>query len=268
MTICIGSLCEKRRSAVVIADRMVTNLGLSVEFERDDTKIVKLTDNCLAVRSGDPLVAEEVFEDVIEAFKGVKQHRISEITKNVEEGLCELRKRRIEDEFFKPRGITIEEYYKNQAHFSEQLASMFEERIEEYDSGVNILIIGVDDKGSHLYLVDYTEHPRTSRRFDSIGFCSVGIGTPHAQNSLISNKCSPNLPLREVLYLVYEAKKKAEIAPGVGCMTDIAYIDSKGCHSISPDTESELKKILEAKTELIKPHEEKIKKMIKNLVIK
>ena len=41
MTICIGTICDNGKKAIVVTDRMVTSSGLSVEFEHE-TKILKI----------------------------------------------------------------------------------------------------------------------------------------------------------------------------------------------------------------------------------
>ncbi len=78
--------------------------------------------------------------------------------------------------------------------------------------------------------------PGVTRCFDSIGFHAIGSGLPHALNTLIARECNQNKSLIEVLLVVYEAKKMAEKAPGVGNKsTDITLINKDGIKYFSDE---------------------------------
>jgi hypothetical protein len=48
------------------------------------------------------------------------------------------------------------------------------------------------------------------------------------------------MSLPETLHSVYEAKTAAEVAPGVGKLTDMAVLDASGVHFLSDDALCEL----------------------------
>lgn len=56
------------------------------------------------------------------------------------------------------------------------------------------------------------------------GFAAIGIGKSHAESLLMFSGHSPMKPFTDTALLVYAAKKRAEVAPGVGKETDICFI--------------------------------------------
>jgi hypothetical protein len=56
---------------------------------------------------------------------------------------------------------------------------------------------------------------------DGIGFAAIGIGARHAESQIMLNKHSWNSPSVDSALLGYIAKKRSEVAPGVGEGTDV-----------------------------------------------
>ncbi|MEE9355563.1 MAG: hypothetical protein V3U75_08235 [Methylococcaceae bacterium] len=61
MTICIAGICENGLSLILASDAMLTNEGLSIEFEHPTKKMTCLSDCCIALTAGDALAYTEVF---------------------------------------------------------------------------------------------------------------------------------------------------------------------------------------------------------------
>jgi hypothetical protein len=55
---------------------------------------------------------------------------------------------------------------------------------------------------------------------DRVGFACVGVGAWHANSTLMLAGHTPSTPAPKALLNVYSAKKRAEVAPGVGTDTD------------------------------------------------
>jgi hypothetical protein len=60
-----------------------------------------------------------------------------------------------------------------------------------------------------------------------IGFCTIGAGRAEAHVSLAWREYQTSWSLAEGVFGAYEAKRAAELAPGVGDTTDIAIISGK-----------------------------------------
>lgn len=264
MTICIGVLCENRRYAVVASDRMLTNPILSVEFEHDEPKYEILSNTCVALTAGEALPPTELCREVILRVSRLTSPRINKISDTLCEEFRKYKKKRIEEKYFKPRGFnTIEEYLRLQRGLNDNVVLRLERAIESEKLGISFLVVGVDNEGAHIYEVSDPGHAEC---FDRVGFHAIGSGLPHAIAIFISYNFTPNISLRNALYVTYEAKKHAERAPGVGKVaTDIAIITDKGIEFIKEDTLDSLEKIYRRKTSLEIRNIKKIEKMIENI---
>jgi hypothetical protein len=82
---------------------------------------------------------------------------------------------------------------------------------------IEAIVCGVDGTGAHIYVVNNSEV--TSR--DAIGFAAIGAGYWHANSQFMFAGHNRNRPLPETFLLTYAAKRRAEVAPGVGIGTDM-----------------------------------------------
>lgn len=85
---------------------------------------------------------------------------------------------------------------------------------------VALIIVGIDSSGPHLYSVEN----EVVACHDFAGFASIGIGNWHANSLLMAAGHTKRRLLAETFLLVYSAKRRAEIAPGVGNGTDMFII--------------------------------------------
>jgi len=95
-----------------------------------------------------------------------------------------------------------------------------------------MLLGGIDDK-AHLYIIG---EPGTYRSFDEVGFCCVGSGDRHADPVFAFYRFSAKLKTSEALKIAFEAKKRAEMAGGVGKETDIWIMRKNGIYEVTQDT--------------------------------
>lgn len=236
MTICIAGVCELSdghpRTAIAIADRMIT--AGDTEFEQEAfSKIEKLTQNCVAVTAGSALAHTELFRITKARFSGTPAPPIYDIVQSIKESYVKLRTMRAEERYFKPLGLTIPYFLQNQRTLDSTLVLRLSRQLEEASYGLMLVVAGVDIGGAHIHCI---MDPGTSECFDAIGYCSIGSGERHADSALITNDYNVSLSLKKALYLVYEAKKKAELAPGVGrAYTDINIITPSGIKDVSAD---------------------------------
>lgn len=246
MTICIATLCEKNKRAIIASDRMIT--AADTEFEQETTKIEKLCGNCAAVTAGSALAHTEIIKNVREEFSGQPAPLIEKVAECVKQHFVQLRIKRAEEESFKPLGLTVQGFLKTQRELEDTVVMRLTRSLEEARLKLRMLVAGVDRTGGHIY---YIRDPGTSEIFDSIGYCAIGSGDRHAEGILIDNDYTGSLPLKRAVYLVYEAKRRAEKAPGVGQkFTDIIIISEGGWKIIGDKELGQLKGILKHKGEL------------------
>ena len=87
--------------------------------------------------------------------------------------------------------------------------------------GIEMLVAGPNGETHAIHTI---LNPGTIHDNSSIGHGAIGSGAPHALYSLIEDSYAASLSKEEVLTLVKKAKKRSEVAPGVGVKTTIVVI--------------------------------------------
>jgi len=246
MTIIIGASCENGKNGIAIADRMLTAGDLSMAFEHDVPKINRLCTSCVALTAGSALSPADMLRDVRLGLVEKRSPVVSDVLKCVKEKFLQVRNQKLEEELFKPRGLTIEEFRRNQQTLDQTVVLRLDRALEEYELDLHIVLVGVDSYGAHIY---YIFNPGSSETFSQIGFCSLGTGERHADTVFVTNKYTPTFSLRKALAIGYEAKKRAEMASGVGRETDIAIMNESGISMVTKDGMAALDKIYNRKIE-------------------
>jgi len=242
VTICLAAMCEEAKTVVVGSDRMLSSRMLSLEFEPPRPKIVKLSDSCLMMTAGPALRDIDLQKYVTRELASRAGVDINWIVEKVKEGYQEARRKKIEEYYLRPRGLTLERYLGDARSLLPEVAMQIDEHLATWDYGLEVLIAGVDSDGAHIYAV---YNPGTAECFDSLGYHSIGSGESHAAFILIDSKHSHKCSLQETIWAVYQAKKNAESAPGVGQSDDFAIISPDGIIYLEKTTLDRLKELYE-----------------------
>lgn len=222
MTVCIGAICDDGNAAVVAADKMVT-FGPPMMLQTEPPtlkKITSLTTECLLLFSGSVPDGEQVVARMPSLPPKQKIAKLAEMTKIA---YAELKKSAVEETILKPLlGVDFAQFQglvgqSSASQILQQVVGM----IMQHNLQLDILVAGSDDSGSHLFLVT---HPGVLMPMDTNGFVAIGSGGLHAAVRLSLGQHTKTTSLVETVHSVYEAKKAAEVAPGVGKLTDMAII--------------------------------------------
>ena len=242
MTICIAAICSNSKKLVMASDRMITAEDLLVEFEHPTPKLEKLVENCAVATAGDALKYTELFNRVFEDIEDLRNPIISKIADCIKEKYQIVRREEVVDRILFPNGLNnIDDFFKRHKKLNSDICMSIQRSIEEFDYDLEILIGGVDPTGAHIYEVD---NPGVTMPFDSIGYRAIGTGYPHAETIFISHDYSAYTQLKRALFIVYEAKKISEKAPGVGNrFTDLCIIDEHGVKILPQDFVDQLDEI-------------------------
>jgi len=259
MTICIGATCKGGKEAIVASDRMLTITMPPREFEHELPKLEHITERCIITAAGDALAVRELLKELSKKLEETKPTHLKDIASIVKESYQICRLRRIEDMALKSRGLNVQAYYQNIRGLPPEIYMGLDNTLANFNYNFIVLLAGVDEQGAHIYRI---LNPGVLDSFTKIGYCAIGSGEHLAVSSFITNNFSPLLPRNHALYLVYEAKKIAENAPGVGSETDIRLITSEGIEEIKKDTIKKLEEIYQKKNEIEKQSMEKIKDLI------
>lgn len=171
--------------------------------------------------------------------------RVRDILGAVKEGFLRLRRRVIEERFLQKYDLKWEDYVnsiKSPAGPSPLTRIIAE--IEEFRLELQAIIAGVDEEGPHIYVI---EDPGIMNSFNDIGYAAIGSGAYHALRSFIENNYSIDMPLWKALYIIFEAKKYAESAPGVGTFTDAVVVGKEGVYILKEEHIHKLKELYDEK---------------------
>jgi hypothetical protein len=114
--------------------------------------------------------------------------------------------------------MTHETFVTNNRHLLPDLATKIAQELINFEMPpVSTIVAGVDPRGSHIYVVSNGQVTCQDR----IGFAAIGAGAWHAESLLMFSGHTVARPFPETMLLTYSAKKRAEVAPGVGTGTDM-----------------------------------------------
>jgi hypothetical protein len=213
MTVCVATIGEKGKLAIIASDLLFTFYEPHLEFEPRMPKIIQLTKNCAAAISGTLVVSTELFE-LVRTKIDVENATISDVGKCIHDAFFELRQKKIEECILKPRGIRdFEEYYERQQQLARDIILKIEGQIDNFELDLQVLIAGVEENGAHIYSI---EDPCNFTTHDAFGYYAIGIGARDALASLVAQGYNKDNNFLKALMSTYEAKKIAERAPGEG----------------------------------------------------
>lgn len=234
MTICIATSCDGGKAIVVASDRMLSAPFLTVEFDHQDAKIDQIGNNCVALSAGDALCVQDVLMGGIGAASQLQNPSIKTLADQVKHQFCDIRKQRINDFVFGPRGIDFDGFYQGGmiSRFPQDLSMLIDSQVQRYELGTTILIAGVDDAGGHIYSIG---DPGSMACFDRVGYHAIGVGHLHALLKLVALGQHQSKSVNETIFNVFCAKRVAELAPGVGQATSMKIVSREGTHAVPQD---------------------------------
>lgn len=220
MTVCVGVISEDQ-NVILLSDRMLT--AGNVQFSPPRSKIVRITNSIAAAISGDVALASELLDSV---RRTVSQRIASEpddwwYVRDVAQLWRDtfIRRQALEAEIrlLSPLGLTIDSFVEKQKFLSVDLVEKLSTELIHFQlPSIDLIFAGIDHDGAHLY----SANGSSLRSHDAIGFATVGSGSYHASSHLMFAGHTRATPTYTALYNSYVAKKRAEIAPGVGPDTD------------------------------------------------
>ena len=279
MTICIAAISDGGKNVIVMSDKMITYTAPPFhQFEHPRPKIYKVSENAVILTAGSALLPSDFLiklnsiKDEI-GFEHDEKIEIKKLADLVAKAYRDLRKEIIEERFLLKYDLTWKDYINfvrggNPSNDSDNpIYSMFGvaspiikvfAEIEEFKLEFDIILAGVDEAGGHIYVI---QDPGIKGNFDDMGYTAIGSGSYHAIRSFVENNYSIDTPLWKALYIVYEAKKYAESAPGVGLETDVAIITNKKVFTLENSDIDILNYIYKNKKE---KHEKMLEELYRN----
>lgn len=221
LTVCAAAISNG--SIVGASDRMLTSGMGDVEFEPPISKLHTLTENVCIMIAGDITLQTEILHRVIETvptLPGVTW-RVQEVAEAYFRAYQEAHKKRTQWALLDPLGIESASDLLLRGDGGIRIAS---DILNFKLPLIEALITGIDESGPHIYQVNNSGITCQ----DWVGFASIGGGAGHSNSQFMFARHTKVSPLPETLMLVYSAKKRAEVAPGVGPSTDMFLIEPPG----------------------------------------
>jgi 20S proteasome alpha/beta subunit len=241
MTVSVGVICEGGKAAVVAADRMVTYGEMGVQFEGDIIKFAEVSSHSVVASSGS-------FADMSYVLNRLKNLpgdslnaiSISQIAAKVLEAREALRTEQIEVLLLRrPLGLNMLDFQRVATTVpTTQIVSDIFKTINQHRMLLQLLVVGTDSDGAHLYSIDENPCPGN---LDGFGFAAIGSGYQHATLSLARRLHLKSSSLAQAIYSTYEAKRAAELAIGVGRTTSMAVLQQG--KPIQTMTEEDIQKL-------------------------
>ncbi len=224
MTVCVAAIAEN--SCVIGAsDRMLT--AGDVQFEPQQTKILRVTPSIAIMMAGD----SGLQADIVQRLQPI----VSELLADDEDALLpvvdvaeeyarlhtQARSKLASAAILAPLGLDSDTFLSRQKELAPRLVSQLSRELLNFDCPlVQTIIAGVDATGPHLYALNGA----AIMCRDAVGFAAIGAGYWHSDSYLMVAGHTRHRVFSDSLLATYAAKKRAEVAPGVGEATDMFMI--------------------------------------------
>jgi len=266
MTVSAAAICTLYPSSggwenavLAISDRMIT--AGDIEYEPGGNckiswlGVPECPGKILALVSGDAVSHGTI---VSRTLNEVLAHYITDVgavAKRYADNFAALRREQAERASLHPLGLSLDSFLDAQADMNQGVVNDAMERLRSHHLGVEAIIAGMDSTGAHIYTVggfnEYGEEKCYETCHDAIGFCAVGIGGRHFESQYMVFQYNRIWALANAVLLMYMAKKKAEVAPGVGAATDMHYIDNRIAIALPDEYKNALDEHYEAHSQTV-----------------
>ena len=254
MTVCIAAICDTM-SIIGACDRMMTSGDIEFEPHLDsiakpplpaplsdgyntNQKIYPITNVTVAMTAGDSGLQSQIFGKLLSIVTNrIAAHpkdwiSVEEFVQHYIDIYNNIRTQRAQEAILVPFGLNQESFIAKQHEMSSDFLTEILAKLRRFEStftadhGVEVIFAGIDKMAEgafkpRLYTIVKTLAGDSVTCNDSVGFAAVGSGARHAESQFMLAGHSPFSPRAETILLTYIAKKRSEIAPGVGEGTDM-----------------------------------------------
>jgi hypothetical protein len=227
LTVCVAAICGGDMICGM-TDRMLT--AGDIQFQPSSAKIWPFTRSIVMLSSGDVGLQTEIYSRLM-------KHVIDHIKAQPDVWLCVediaalfsttyfvIKKERAEREILTPLGLNSQSLLTSGVE--PELASKISMELLGYRMPESAVIIAGNNAAygedqtkrvtAHIFVVQNGQLSCA----DKVGFACIGAGSWHANSAMMLAGHTPNTPIPRGLLNVCIAKKRAEVAPGVGPETD------------------------------------------------
>lgn len=239
MTCCVAAICDKKKSIVLVSDKMIGTQ--MIESEPEITKVIPIHPNWRIMFAGDDICQVFPIADAARlTLSGRKRApTLKQVCNAVYECYSEERSRQSEAIHLAPLGWNRNTFNSaKSAILPEALREELLTKIADHRVGITLLVAGFGSTGNaHIFSVDDNEDRGKPRIQDLPGYHAIGSGGEAAMYMMAYREMSAAVPLRLALYYAVEGKYFGEKSGGVGTKTD-AWVMRSGLRPFKMSTEA------------------------------
>lgn len=220
---------------IAASDRMLSDGGLGIEYESSRWKALMLGTNHMVFVAGELTFNSLALSRLVEGFDIEAKSTTRDIAEAYGNIVSQCAFERAAKRIVEPLGIAADRWRSNDLRWQEiglpeGVLTQVLDQLQSERVDCEAMIIGCDDRAAHIFRVDnrgiVTLH-------DDIGFVSIGSGGIHASGYYMQAPYSHMIGYHQALILTYFGKKRAEVAPGVGRLTNMFLITGDGASEVS-----------------------------------
>jgi len=228
LTVCIAAICE---NGIILgaSDRMLTSGDIEYEpaiptIFQPIMKVMPMSSSIIAMTAGDAGTQAEILAQVFStAHARIEKEpnvwlRVQDMVDVYIEAYNRIKLKAAVSRILSPLGLDEYGFIARQKEMADDFIKTITAEMVNFElPDTAAIFTGVDNRGAHIYCL----YGNQATCCDSIGFAAIGIGARHAQSQFMLARHSRQSSLSETLLLIYSAKKRSEVAPGVGKETDM-----------------------------------------------
>jgi hypothetical protein len=238
MTICIAAIADCENCIVTVSDQRLFYFEDMAASDRVVRKIQKLWGDWHVLWAGNVSHASAIISEAKHRLYPFDKKLMLDVVQRImSESYHFVRSQQAFDRHIAQFGYkSLEEFRRKGAEeFGPEVFGKWLEKIDDFDLGVQLLVVGYDDpvyvetadflRPRHILTV---ENPGTVENRDIAGFDVIGSGSVPALNALSVPEGIRSSYIADVVYLLCEAKFLAEGVHGIGNATTVEVFGPNG----------------------------------------
>lgn len=223
-------------AAITASDQMIT--AGDIQYEPRQQKVAMFTQRALLLVAGDFATHSEAIDITSKQIKGRAEETPFNIALIYGQAIQRIKRRNAEDRILAPLGLNTDTFLSQQKEMSDYFANDLKDQLQRFHGqDVEAIVVGSDGDYAHIYEID--SHGSVSC-MDDVAFHAIGAGAWHAKSQLMQAGYARTSVFADALAQVYAAKRRAEVAPGVGLRTDFHIILKDGWIRLENDIQDKL----------------------------
>lgn len=249
MTVCTASICvwnytkigeaeDFGRAIITASDRLLTDGGLGIEYEASRWKTAIIQNQTMILVAGDLTFHSEVLDLVGRKFADGPPVNALQVANELGLTFENVRRSRAAKRYLAPLGMSERAFFPEHTGNPDLLIDL-SNKMQEFRIDVEAIVVGCEENLTGLFRID--EWGTVTNHAD-IGFVSIGIGGIHSSAQFMLEPYTHSNAYYPALVSTFLAKKRAEVAPGVGTATDMFVVTRAGVTKIPDEVVSALER--------------------------